>query len=279
MLRGLTIGFLSILFLFSLNTAILGFASQELLEPQLYEDALEENHAYEKIDEIVASQFFVPVPTRHLMTQAVMRTVLYVRGDTQELDLVFDLDNQTRGAILTGIQDLPACEQGESEGCIPEGINHSEYAQLVLAELEAEGLDFNAINQEGAVDELRSGVQAGRIVLGAAIIVCLLCLLLVFFLTRGHPGEFLSWLDGDLFVTGLNLVAIGWLLQRYFYLALPTENETVINVASSVMEVVFDAMLIYGAAILAIAAVLFGIKLLAKKHKEDEAVVAYENAE
>lgn len=269
-LKKLTLVILSALLYFSLFIAIFGSSVQILLFPEIYETALDENNMYDYIEEQIADKGYIPETifvkeaVKSNINKLLSNALSYIRGDVDNLDLTFNLNDTLQSFFEERASELPVCEQDQDpldDLCLPKDIEPSEYLDFIFDQKNIDTSEFSSINigdivDLSALEHVREGVSIFRKVLLASIILSIFLFIMIIILNRKSVVVMTEWIDAELFGVSFAMFAFSFLIRKFITRIIPPSFSLFEGLLTSLIFAILDLMTYYGGALALIGIIL-----------------------
>ena len=252
--RTLTLYFLSTVLIASLTLTVMGLGLKTLLYPEVYEQALARNEAYNEIEQLMTENIpvMVPIDVEENTKRLLRNALAYFRGEREELDLVVMFDE---GAIIEEYESLPACIGNEIPGidCRLRDVPGEIFIEEVKDALGFEGEELVIdLKDEAPMEEIeivRRSVSIFWTALYSAMATAAFSAFMIVFLGWKTKHGFVRWLDTDLFLVGGTMFFFSRVMKHQIDIRLTPDVvpiEAVADVFKDIMNTVLGIMEFYG---------------------------------
>ena len=269
-LKQLTLFVLSFILVNSLAAAILGTSVQVLLYPDIYQDTLEKNQAYDFIETQLADSGYLPDTIfvqdgiKPLTNRLLKNFLAYVRGDSENLDLKLDVKGTLEEFFLERINELPVCKNNidvlasNDITCKPADIEPNEFLDLVL---EAQGasdipteIDLATVfDKEDKLPLLKENVLKFKESIYIAWLITFASIILILLISRSLSVS-TDIIDTDFFLVALTMFVTSYGARENFHkIPIPQNLLGMENIIFDLIVKILDTMTYYASILIGIA--------------------------
>ncbi|MBI2578715.1 MAG: hypothetical protein HYW26_03320 [Candidatus Aenigmarchaeota archaeon] len=278
--RNAALVFLSVILTVSLPLAITALAANTMLYPDVYQQAMEKNDIYDMMQELLGKsgippELFSKEQMKSNIDRMLINLLAYMRSDTDELDLTLEIDPKLVKTLLASrISEYPICVPGQDpmkDNCRPAGMTSEQFLESGLAQKnvtlpEKINLADTFFKDKNSVDQARAYVSMFRSATIVLAIISLLCMALMYFLTRESLKSASKWLGSSLLISGATVIIAALLTNSAVEKMVAGSAAT--EFSGFIMDIVSSltgTMMLYGGVV---AALGIGLLAFSFTHKE-----------